>query len=234
MRHTSSSGGRPDDNAGARAAPARVVNQRPAERPTPRQVGADDERFQPADRAAWRAWLAANHATATGVWAVTYRRTSGKRVVSYDDLVEEALCFGWIDSRPGKLDEERTMLRFTPRKRGSVWSRSNKERVERLIADGSMTPAGLRAIDAARADGSWDALKDVDALVVPSDLAAALAGNASASRGLDAMSASMRKPILFWVTSAKRPATRARRIGEILRYAAVGRSPLEWPRRPLD
>lgn len=203
-------------------------------RPAPRPVGVDDERFQPADRAAWRAWLAAHHATATGVWAVTYRRAAGKPVVSYDDLVEEALCFGWIDSRPASLDEEQTMLRFTPRKRRSVWSRPNKERVERLIADGSMTAAGLRTIEAARADGSWDALNDVDALVVPGDLAAALAGDAAAARGFAAMSASVQKPILFWVTSAKRPETRARRITEVLRHVAAGRSPLEWPRRPLD
>jgi uncharacterized protein YdeI (YjbR/CyaY-like superfamily) len=203
-------------------------------RPASRPVGVDDERFQPADRAAWRAWLAANHATATGVWAVTYRRAAGKPVVTYDDLVEEALCFGWIDSRPGSFDEERTMLRFTPRKRRSVWSRPNKERVQRLIADGSMTAAGLRAIQAARADGSWDALTDVDALIVPDDLAAALAGDAAAARGFGALSPSVVKPILFWVTSAKRPETRARRIAEILRYVAVGRSPLEWPRRPRD
>jgi uncharacterized protein YdeI (YjbR/CyaY-like superfamily) len=203
-------------------------------RPGPRPVGADDERFQPADRAAWRAWLAANHATATGVWAVTYRRAAGKPVVEYADLVEEALCFGWIDSTGSTLDAERGMLRFTPRRRGSVWARTNKVRVERLIAGGSMTSAGLRAIEAARADGSWDALNDVDALIVPDDLAAALAGDVAAARGFAAMSASVQKPILFWVTSAKRPETRARRIAEILRYVAVGRSPLEWPRRPLD
>jgi len=202
--------------------------------PVPGLVGPGDERFQPADRAAWRAWLASNHATATGVWAVTYRRAAGKPVVGYDDLVEEALCFGWIDSRPGKLDAERTMLRFTPRKRGSAWSRPNKDRVERLIADDSMTAAGLRAVEAARADGSWDALNEVDELRVPDDLAAALAGNPDAARGFEGMSASTRKPILFWVTSAKRPETRARRVAEAVRYVAVGRSPLEWPRRPLE
>ena len=202
--------------------------------PAARTVGADDERFQPADRPAWRAWLAANHATATGVWAVTYRRAAGKPVVAYDDLIEEALCFGWIDSRPGKLDEERTMLRFTPRKRGSVWSRPNKERVQRLIANGSMTSAGMRAIEAARADGSWDALNDVDALRIPDDLADALASDPAAARGFEDLSDSTKKPILFWVTSAKREETRARRIEEIVRYVAVGRSPLEWPRRPLE
>jgi uncharacterized protein YdeI (YjbR/CyaY-like superfamily) len=203
-------------------------------RGAPRPVGADDERFQPADRAAWRAWLAENHAAATGIWAVTFRRGTGRHVVTYDDLVEEALCFGWIDSRRGKLDDERTMLRFTPRKRGSAWSRPNKERVARLIAGGRMTASGLRLVEAAKADGSWDALKDVDDLLVPDDLAAAFAGDPAGARGFEALSPSTKKPILFWVTSAKRPETRARRIEEVLRYAAAGRSPLEWPRRPLE
>ncbi len=126
------------------------------------------------------------------------------------------------------------MLRFTPRKKGSVWSRPNKERVERLIADGSMTPAGMRVIEAARADGSWDALNDVDALRIPDDLAAALAAVPAAARGFEALRPSAKKPILFWVTSAKREETRARRIEEIVRFVAVGRSPLEWPRRPLE
>lgn len=214
--------------------PAPEMPASPESTPARRTVGADDERFQPADRAAWRAWLVANHATATGVWAVTYRRTAGKPIVTYEELVEEALCFGWIDSQLGRLDDERAMLRFTPRKRGSAWSRSNKERVERLNADGRMTAAGLRIIEAARGDGSWDALNDVDDLLVPDDLAAALAGNPAAARGFEAMSASMKKPVLYWVTSAKRPETRARRIAEVLRHVAVGRSPLEWPRRPLE
>jgi uncharacterized protein YdeI (YjbR/CyaY-like superfamily) len=192
------------------------------------------ETFFAPDRKTWRAWLRRNGTKKSEIWLVLLKRHVPEPSVAYDEAVEEALCFGWIDSRPGSLDEERTMLRFTPRTRGSVWSRPNKERVERLIADGSMTAAGLRAIETARADGSWDALNDVDALIVPDDLAAALAGDAAAARGFGAMSPSVVKPILFWVTSAKRPETRARRITEILRYVAVGRSPLEWPRRPLD
>jgi uncharacterized protein YdeI (YjbR/CyaY-like superfamily) len=165
---------------------------------------------------------------------VTYKRSSGKPVVDYVDLVEEALCFGWIDSRPGKLDDERTMLRFTPRNQGSTWARTNKVRVERLIASGLMTPAGLRAIEAAKADGSWDALNDSDALRVPADLVLALSADPSGARGFEALSQSARKALIFWVTSAKRPETRARRVAEITRYAAVGRSPLDWPRRPLE
>jgi len=212
-------------------APAPRAAARSAVRRSP---GADDERFQPADRAAWRAWLEGNHVSTGGVWVVTFKRASGRPVIAYEDLVEEALCFGWIDSRPGKLDDERTMLRFTPRKPGSVWAHSNKERVERLVADGRMTAAGLRVIEAAKADGSWNALDDADELRMPADMAAALAGDPAAARGFETLSASAKKPILFWVTSAKRPETRARRIAEVLRYAAVGRSPLEWPRRPLE
>jgi uncharacterized protein YdeI (YjbR/CyaY-like superfamily) len=223
--------------------PDRASDAEPGEPPVPssastppasRPVGADDERVQPASRAAWRAWLEANHATARGAWAVTYRRTSGRPVVPYDDLVEEALCFGWIDSRGDRLDAERTMLRFTPRKRGSTWARTNKARVERLVADGLMTPAGMRVIEEAKADGSWDALNDSDALRVPEDLADELSRNPAAARGFAALSPSARKAIIFQVTSAKRPETRARRIADVVRYAAVGRSPLEWPRRPLE
>lgn len=202
--------------------------------PSRRGPGAVDECFQPVDRAAWRAWLEANHASAAGVWAVTYRRRTGLPTVAYEDLIQEALCFGWIDSTGRQLDDERTMLRFTPRKKGSVWAATNKARVERLVAAGLMAPAGLRAIDAAKADGSWDALTDADALVVPDDLAAALAADEAAARGFEALVPSAKKPVLFWVTSAKRAETRARRVAEVVRYAAVGRSPLEYPRRPLE
>ena len=225
---------RPDPASGASPGASASARSAPTAARKPRPVGADDERFQPVDRAAWRAWLEANHATARGVWAVTYRRTSGNPVVAYEDLVEEALCFGWIDSVGGRLDAERTMLRFTPRRRGSIWARTNKVRVERLLADGLIAPAGLRAIEAGKADGSWDALNDSDALRVPDDLARELGGNPDAARGFEALSPSARKAIIFWVTSAKRPETRSRRVAEIVRHAAVGRNPLEWPRRPLD
>lgn len=165
---------------------------------------------------------------------MTYKRSSGKPVVAYEDLIEEALCVGWIDGQARALDDTRTMLRFTPRRKGGTWAKTNKARVERLLAAGLMAPAGLRAIEAAQADGSWDALTDSDALVVPDDLAAALAADAAAARGFDALPPSAKKPVLFWVTSAKRAETRARRVAEVVRHAAIGRSPLDWPRRPLE
>ncbi len=204
------------------------------DRPAGRPIGAADERYEPADRAAWRAWLEAHHATAAGVWVVSFRRSSGRPVVAYEDLVEEALCFGWIDSQGAGLDDERTMLRFTPRRRGSPWARSNRERVERLLAEGRMAPAGLRAVEAARADGSWAALEAVDDLRVPDDLALALAADSAAGPGFDGLSPSRRRAILSWVGSAKRPATRARRITDVVRAAAAGGTPLEPPRRVTE
>lgn len=128
--------------------------------------------LQPATLADWRAWLADNHARPEGVWLITYRPATGKTPFSYEQAVEEALCFGWIDGQANKLDDERTMLWFAPRRPGSGWARTNKARIERLIADGRMTPAGLSKIEAAQADGSWTLLDSVERLEVPDDLAA--------------------------------------------------------------
>jgi uncharacterized protein YdeI (YjbR/CyaY-like superfamily) len=173
-------------------------------------------------RDAWRAWLAANHAISTGVWLVINKKGSGRPVLAYDDLVAEALCFGWVDSVPNKLDETRYRLMVTPRKPGSVWSAANKTRIARLLEAGLMAPAGLAALAAAKADGSWDALAASDALVPPPDLAAALAASPVALATFEAFSASSRKNILQYVLSAKRPETRARRIAETVALAAEG------------
>ena len=141
--------------------------------------------------------------------------------------MEEALCFGWIDSVVNRLDADRFKQLFTPRKRGSGWARTNKERVERLVARGLMTDAGLAAVKAAKADGSWQALDDVENLVVPGDLAAALAANPAAAAGFAAFTSSVRKMILYRVSEAKQPETRARRIEQTVTAAAEGRPP--WP-----
>jgi uncharacterized protein YdeI (YjbR/CyaY-like superfamily) len=183
----------------------------------------DYERIHPATRAAWRAWLEQHHATTRGVWVVQWRSSVGGQGPTYDDLVEEALCFGWIDGRANPLDDRRSMLMFTPRRPGSAWARSNKERVERLTAAGRMTPAGLRAIERAEADGSWTLLDDVDALVVPPDLASALAGDEQARRHFDAFPPSAKKAALYWIKTAKRPETRQRRIAETVRLASENR-----------
>ena len=153
------------------------------ERTSIRLVGAFDDApvVHAESRASWRAWLEANHATAPGVWLVSWRRGRGPRV-EYEDAVEEALCFGWIDSQGGNLDEERSRQYFAPRKPTSGWAATNKARVERLLADGRMAPAGLAAIERAKANGSWTLLDDVEQGVVPEDLAAGAGG---APAGLD-------------------------------------------------
>jgi len=174
---------------------------------------ADDKPWVlPPDRPAWRTWLGANHATSSGVHLVSWRRATGKPSVAYADAVEEALCVGWIDSKAGKLDEDRSTLWFTPRRPHSGWSRPNKERVERLIATGQMLPAGLAVIEEAKHRGTWTLLDDVEDLVVPADLAAAFDAHPPAAANFDAFRRSARRALLAWIVQARRPATRARRI----------------------
>ncbi|HEU4455883.1 MAG TPA: YdeI/OmpD-associated family protein [Longimicrobium sp.] len=180
---------------------------------------APENSTHPATREEWRAWLEENHARGEGVWMVSYKKAAGRPRVEYDEAVEEALCFGWIDSKPNKLDDERSMLWFAPRKAGTGWSRPNKERVERLMAEGRMAPAGLEKVEAAKRDGSWSALDAVEALEVPDDLAAALAGYPDARAHFDAFPRSVKRGILEWITQAKKPETRAKRVEETARLA---------------
>ncbi len=175
--------------------------------------------IQPDTLADWRAWLEDNHTRPDGIWLITYRRATGKATFTYEQAVEEALCYGWIDGHTKTLDEERGMQWFAPRRAGSVWARSNKERVARLIADGRMTPAGQARIDAAQADGTWALWDHVDSLAVPDDLAAALATYPAARAHFDAFPRSARHAILGWIATAKRPETRAKRIAETARLA---------------
>jgi uncharacterized protein YdeI (YjbR/CyaY-like superfamily) len=141
----------------------------------------------------------------------------------YADTVEEALCFGWIDSRPSKLDDARTMLLFTPRKPGSVWARTNKIRIADLTASGRMTPAGLAAVERAKRDGSWTSLDEVEDGILPPDLNAALDGAPAARKAFDSFTPSRQKRLLQWLAAAKRPETRVRRIEQIVSAAAEGR-----------
>ncbi len=181
-----------------------------------------EERFQPLDRREWRQWLQENHDRSRGVWLIYYKQGSGKRTLTLDEAVLEAVAFGWIDGRMHRLDEERVELRFGPRRKGSAWSRSNKLRVERLIREGLMTPAGMAKVEEARRSGSWTVLDDVDDLVVPRDLEDALASVAEARERFDALSASGRKQLLGWIKLAKRQETRGRRITEVVRRCSGG------------
>lgn len=179
--------------------------------------------IHPLTRAEWRAWLQENYARKEGIWVIWYKKASGKARLGYEEMVEEALCFGWIDGVINKLDAERTMQWLAPRKPRSGWSRSNKERVERLVAAGLMTPAGMEKIEAARRDGSWTALDAVQALEIPDDLAQALSENEPARAFFEGLAKSAKRGILYWIASAKREETRARRIAETVRAAAEGR-----------
>ncbi len=179
-------------------------------------------------RAAWRAWLSAHHAEPGGVWLITFKKASGKPSPSYNDVVEEALCFGWVDSLGRKLDSERTMLYVAPRKTGSGWSKPNKERVERLVANGQMTAAGLEKVEAAKRDGSWAALDAVERLELPPDLAEALNEHPGAAANFAAFPRSAKRGILEWIASAKRPETRAKRILETATLAARNKRANNW------
>jgi uncharacterized protein YdeI (YjbR/CyaY-like superfamily) len=179
--------------------------------------------FHPADRQAWREWLEKNHATSPGIWIVYVKKGSGRVGLSYDDAVEEALCFGWIDSKVNPVDEAHFRQVYTPRKPGSIWSRINKRRVEKLIAGGRMTAAGLAKVEAAKADGSWSFIDDVEALELPADLRLALAANPIAQQRFEAFGSSYKKQVLYWIKSAKRPETRKKRIEQVVSLAAEGR-----------
>lgn len=189
-------------------------------KPQPASPDPSIDTFYAKDRREWRAWLEQNHATSPGIWLIYYKKESGKPRVAYDEAVEEALCFGWVDSRPNAIDDERYMQLFSPRKAKSPWSKLNKQRVEKLIQRGLMTPAGLAKIEAAKQNGSWNTYDTVEALSIPDDLKAALATNPTAEQYFTAFSNSSKKVILWWIESAKRPETRAKRIEETVRMAA--------------
>lgn len=179
------------------------------------------ERVTVESAAELRRWLKANHRQSQSVWLVTYKKSAGRVHLPWPAIVDEALCFGWIDSLPRKLDSTRTMLLLSPRKPGSAWSAINKAKAETLIAAGRMTPAGLAKIDAAKKDGSWTRIDAAQALTVPADLAAALATNAAAAANFAAFSPSSRRAILEWIALAKRAETRVKRIAETARLAAL-------------
>lgn len=168
-----------------------------------------------------RRWFEKNFAQATSVWVVTWKKAPGAPHVPYGDIRDEALCFGWIDSRVAKLDAARSMLLVSPRRPKSGWSAINKARIDSLTAEGRMTAAGLAAIDAARRDGSWTKLDGVETLAEPKDLLAAFRRRAGAKAHWNAFPPSTRRGILEWISIAKKPETRAARIEETARLAAL-------------
>jgi uncharacterized protein YdeI (YjbR/CyaY-like superfamily) len=180
---------------------------------------ADHERVEVTSREDLRRWLEENHGRPDSIWLVTFRKSAGP-VLPYDAIVEEALCFGWVDSLPRALDDTRTMLRLSPRRPKSAWSAINKARVADLTARGLMAPAGIVAVERAKVDGSWAALDAVETLEIPADLAAELERLPPAATHFAAFSRSSRRGILEWIAAAKTEETRRRRIADTARLAA--------------
>lgn len=162
------------------------------------------------------------------MWLVSWKKVTGKPAISYDDAVSESLTVGWVDSKPQKIDDERTMLYFSVRKPTSAWSRPNKIRVEKLRAAGLMTPAGEAVIEKAVATGSWALLDEVEDLIVPPDLAEAFEGYPHARTNWDRFPPSARRGILEWIVQAKRTDTRAARIEETARRASLDQRAAQW------
>ena len=192
----------------------------------------DVEQVHLETRAEWRAWLAEHHAESRGVQLISWRSQTGRAAVSYEDAVCEALCFGWVDSVARRLDEERSMLYFSPRRPRSGWARTNKARVERLRAEGRMTPAGEAVIAVAVANGAWTLLDDVEDLREPDDLRVALDAHPGADAHWQQFPPSARRAMLSWLAQARTAVTRDRRVAEIAGQAARGVRAYPQPRRP--
>ena len=191
----------------------------------------DVGRVQPRSRRAWRAWLQKHHASSSGVWLVFAKRHTGLPSPTYPEAVEEALCFGWIDSLLKSIDHSYYMQMFTPRKAKSVWSAPNRARAAKMIAAGLMTPAGLRAIEVAKATGAWEALAHVEALAVPPELQRAIDASSAARTHWRSYTPGRRKLFLYWLNNAKRAETRAARIAEIVDRVARNDIPTMTTRR---
>ena len=174
-------------------------------------------------REQWRSWLAANHDVTPGVWLCSWRSRTGRPACPYPEAVEEAICFGWIDSTVNTLDDERGLQLMTPRKARSTWTRLNRQRAADMEAAGLMTDAGRRAVEVAKANGWWTIYDPVEDLLEPDDLASALDAVPAARERWDAFPPSARKQILWWVISAARPGTRADRIATVVEDASAGR-----------
>lgn len=176
----------------------------------------------------WRVWLEENHATAIGVWLVFPRKCDGHPGFSYDDMVDEAICWGWFDSRPGKVDHQFSKRYFSPRRPKSGWSAVNKKRVERLKRNGRMQKSGHESIRIAKENGAWEELDDVEQLAIPPDLKKALRSHAPALKNFNAFSRSNKRMLLIWIASAKRPQTRLTRIFEVAEKAQINEVANQW------
>ncbi|MFN0255062.1 YdeI/OmpD-associated family protein [Pedobacter ureilyticus] len=188
----------------------------------------DQETFYPKSKQEWRQWLVENHQSKQSVWLLQYKKKSGKPSVEWGDAVDEALCFGWIDGMRKSIDEESFVQFVCKRKPKSGWSKINKEKIERLIAEGLMTEAGLKSIEIAKQNGSWALLDEVEGLTIPQDLDLAFEANVGAKDFFLSLSKSVRKMILQWIAFAKKPETRQKRIKEVAELAAKKQKPKQF------
>jgi uncharacterized protein YdeI (YjbR/CyaY-like superfamily) len=188
----------------------------------------DIETFYPKSRQEWREWLQNNYDKKTSVWLIYNKKKSNIPTISYGEAVDEALCFGWIDSTAKPLDEEKYMQFFSKRKAKSVWSKINKDKIDRLTKEGLMTKAGFESVETAKQNGSWTILDDAEALIIPADLEIAFKKRQNASNYFFNLSRSDKRNILQWLTLAKREETRQKRIAEIVELAEQNLKPKQF------
>jgi uncharacterized protein YdeI (YjbR/CyaY-like superfamily) len=186
------------------------------------------ETFYPRSRQEWRDWLQENHDKKQSVWLIYYKKKSNIPTVSYGEAVDEALCFGWIDSKAKPLDEHKFMQFFSRRKEKSVWSKINKKKIERLTNEGLMTKSGYEIIEIAKQNGSWTILDEAEALIIPEDLDNEFQKRNIAKEYFLSLSRSDKRNILQWLVLAKRQATREKRIAEIVENADKKQKPKQF------
>jgi uncharacterized protein YdeI (YjbR/CyaY-like superfamily) len=181
-------------------------------------------------RRAWRRWLEKHHGKAAEAWVLRYKKGSSTPSLSYLEALEEALCYGWIDGRMRGVDSEKSAVRFSPRRPGSIWSKVNKDKAEKLIAEGRMTAAGMAKIEAAKKTGAWDRASVLKvAQEIPADLREALSGNKAAEENFSKFPPSRRNGYIYYVNDAKAPATRRKRIAEVVERSMVLKQPKPRP-----
>ncbi|NIJ54457.1 YdeI/OmpD-associated family protein [Dyadobacter arcticus] len=192
--------------------------------------------FCPVNHQQWRDWLQKHHDKEKSVWLIYYKKKPNNERLTWSEAVDQALCFGWIDSLAKPLDEERYMQFFTRRKANSVWSRINKEKVQRLIDEGLMTKAGFDSIETAKQNGSWSILDDAEALIIPADMEEELGKKTNAKNYFLSLSKTDKRNLLQWLVQAKRPETRQKRIMEIVECADQNVKPkiIQWTKKPAD
>ncbi|MGB4774855.1 MAG: YdeI/OmpD-associated family protein [Daejeonella sp.] len=188
----------------------------------------ETESFYPSNKQQWREWLQENHAKKQSVWLILYKMKSGMPTISWSEAVDEALCFGWIDSKAKPVDGEKYMQFFSKRKDLSTWSKVNKEKVRKFIDDGSMTSAGLESIEIAKQNGSWIILDEVEAFIIPTDLEKEFETKQGSKEFFLGLSKSVRKSMLQWLVLAKRQETRQKRLIEIAELAGKKLKPKQF------